>query len=151
VSHWFLGASNASCPLTPPPTPVPLTPHHRSPSLVQAPGWILSAHNVRVRPEAGGGEVEGDVGSVIDKKEGRRPRLPGLALDGGSGSLGKDGSSVGDVAGAGAGPGATSDGSDDEILNRDDLKKVSHSIVLTNERKQRAARRAAKAAAAAAM
>jgi hypothetical protein len=114
----------------------------------------MGAYNVRVKPGEDGRPSDAPAAGRV---AGGRSQLRGTGGGGGGGALRasvsepglyKEASgSLGTSSDGGAGG---SDGSDDELLNRTDLKKVSHSIVLTNERKQRAARRAAAAAAAAA-
>ncbi len=112
---------------------------------------MISPFNVRVRPDA-----EDDV-SVVERSAGKDIRRGGrgIGFEGkeSAGSSGVDGAGSGGVlagsaaaaaAAASTGVGAAkdgSDGSDDEILDREDLKKVSQSIVHTNERKLRTSRK----------
>ena len=97
---------------------------------------MISPFNVRVRPDP---DEDGSVADRTGGKEHRRPRLPLLDA--------KDSTITGGSSGEIPMPALTGaakdgdDGSDDDILDREDLKKVSQSIIHTNERKQRAARK----------
>jgi hypothetical protein len=85
---------------------------------MQAPQWMVSQHNVRVHVEPSSEVSKGSKASAVVSGSGRH-KLP--ALDGHSDDDGDSGAEEDDA----------------DLLDRLHLKKVSHSIVHSNERKQR--------------